>query len=348
MQKRLPPETFMLDVENIKKGLYTDAYFNRTREILYKDQRNVNVLMQVFTRENGILCGMDEAIAILKLCADFPEKLTIKALNDGDTIKKGETVLTIEGNYVSFAHLETVYLGVLSRGTSIATAVSEAVIAAGEKPVLFFGSRFDHYRVQFSDGYAAIKGGAKGVSTDANGFYSGVNGIGTIPHSLIAAYGGDTLSACKAFRKYLSEKIELIALVDFDNDCIGTSLKVANHFGEKLWGVRLDTAGDLRDVSVTPVGKESLGVCAELVWKLRKKLDSEGFKYVKIIISGGFNVEKIKNFVQLGIPFDAVGVGSSFFRTKIDFTADIVMLEGKHCAKVGRKFNPNPRLEFVN
>jgi len=348
MRKRLPPETFMLDVENIKKGLYTDTYFNRTKQILSRDNRQVNVLMQVFTRETGILCGVDEAIAVLKLCADYPEKLTIKALYDGDLVNKDETVLTIEGNYMSFAHLETIYLGVLSRGTSMATAVSEAVKAAGDKPVLFFGSRFDHYRVQFSDGYAAIVGGAKGVSTDANGVYSGVKGTGTIPHSLIAAYGGDTVEACKAFRNYVSEDINLIALVDFDNDCVGTSLKVARYFGEKLWGVRLDTAGDLRDVSVTPVGKESLGVCPELVWKLRNRLDREGFKHVKIVVSGGFNAERIKNFIQLGIPFDAVGVGSSFFRKRIDFTADIVMLEGKPCAKVGRKYNPNPRLDVVD
>ena len=60
-----------------------------------------------------------------------------------------------------------------------------------------------------------------------------------------------------------------------------------------------------------------------------------------------FDTEKIKKFDELGVPFDVVGVGSALFREKIDFTADIVMVNGKLLAKVGRKYNPNPRLETV-
>jgi len=343
--KRLPPETFDIPVKKIKSGWYSDKYFVRTREILKEDKKHSYVLMQVFTRKSGIVCGLDEAIAILKLCADRPDELKIKALHDGDKIKPMETVMTIEGDYSTFAHLETVYLGVIARPTAVATAVDRVVKAARGRQVLFFPARFDHYRVQTTDGYAAFISGALGVSTDAQGLWWGEKGLGTVPHGLIAAYNRDTLRASIAFDEYMPEDIQRIVLVDFENDCVETSLKVARVMGRRLWGVRLDTAENLRDKSVK--GKNSYGVCPELVFKTRKALDREGFNYVNIIVSSGFDEEKIKHFIKLKVPFDAVGVGESLFKEKINFTADIVMVDGRPCAKVGRKYNPNPRLKLV-
>ncbi|UCB46166.1 MAG: nicotinate phosphoribosyltransferase [Spirochaetota bacterium] len=347
MRKRLPAELFNIPVQKIKSGFYSDKYFSRTKDILMADGNHKTVLMQLFTRKKGVLCGIDEAICILQTCASKPEKLRIMALYDGDNINKGETVMTIEGDYSCFAHLETVYLGVLARGSSIATLVREAVDAAGGKTVLFFSSRFDHYLLQSQDGYAAMVGGTRSVSTDANSKLWKGEGIGTIPHSLIAAYEGNTVEACEAFKRHQPKNIELIALVDFQNDCVKTSLEAAKRFGKGLWGVRLDTAGDLKDSSVQGEGSDFFGVCPDLVWNVRKALDREGFPEVKIVISGGFDAEKIRRFVEIGVPFDAVGVGSWFYKRRIDFTADIVMVEKKHCAKVGRQYNPNPRLDEV-
>jgi len=345
--RRLEPGIFHIPVEKVRSGWYSDKYFVRTKEVLERDHRHTRVLMQVFCRKEAILCGMDEAIAILKLCAVNPENLVIRALYDGDRIKPLETVMTIEGDYSTFAHLETVYLGVLARGTAVATAVRKVVDAAAGRPVLFFPARFDHYRMQETDGYAAYISGAIDVSTDAQSSLWGGKGIGTIPHGLIAAYEGDTVAAAKAFDKYMDKDIPRIVLVDFDNDCIRTSLEVAEVLGKRLWGVRFDTASDLRDRSVKGRGKTSYGVSPELCRKARKCFDDAGFGHIKIIVSSGFDEERIRHFVRIGVPFDAVGVGSSLFREKIDFTADVVMVEGKPCAKVGRQYNPNPRLELV-
>ena len=347
-RKRISPEKFNIPVELIKSGFYTDKYFIRTRKVLLAEGNHNKVIMQIFPRDNGYICGIDEASAVIYLCSDNPHEIKINALHDGDRMSKNETVMTIEGDYSSFAHLETIYLGILSRGSSVATSVKEVVDAAKGKPVLFFSSRFDYYPTQIIDGYAALIAGASGVSTDANGYLMGVEGTGTIPHALIASFNGNTVEACRAFYENTPDDVNLIALVDFDNDCIGTSLKVARHFGKKLWGVRCDTAGDLRDISVTPIGNDSLGVCPELVYKLRKSLDNEGFNWVKIVVSGGFNAEKVRRFVELDVPFDAVGVGSYFFRRRIDFTADVVMVNGKPVSKVGRFYNPNPKLSEVN
>jgi len=347
MRKRLPAETFDIPVEAVKSGLYSDKYFTRTRSILLADGNRNRVLMQIFSRTKGVLCGIDEAIAIIRTCASDPERLEIAALYDGDAVSENETVLTIGGDYSSFAHLETVYLGILARGTSIATAVREVCDAAGDKTVLFFSSRFDHYLVQSRDGYAAMVGGTRLVSTDANGRFYGAEGVGTVPHSLIAAYEGDTPAACEAFRKHLPSSIDLIALVDFENDCVNTSLEAARRFGSDLWGVRLDTAGDLIDRSVKGTRKDSYGVCPELVCNVRKALDSEGFGHVKILISGGFDADRVRRYIEEKVPFDAVGIGSSFYKKRIDFTADIVLVNGKPCAKEGRHYRPNPRLTLA-
>lgn len=345
--KRLKPSVFDIPVAKIKRGWYSDKYFVRTKNILEKDLNHNRAMMQVFCRKDAVVCGLDEAIAILKLCSDRPRDLVIKALYDGDEVKKGETVMTIEGDYSTFAHLETVYLGVISRPTAVATAVRKVVKAARNKKVFFFPARFDHYRVQTTDGYAAFISGALGVSTDAQGLWWGEKGLGTVPHGLIAAYKGDTVKAAVAFDKYMPKDIQRIVLVDFQNDCIGTSIKVAEVLGDRLWGVRFDTAEDVKDRSVKGKGDKFYGVCPELVLKARKIFDKHGFKHVKIIISSGFNEEKIKRFIKLKVPFDAVGVGSALFKEKIDFTADIVKINGKPLAKIGRKYRPSRRLKFV-
>ncbi len=345
--RRLTPSIFKLPVKKIKSGWYSDKYFVRTKGVLLKDNHHPQVLMQVFTREDGIVCGIDEAIAILRLCADRPKELVIKALHDGDRMHPMETVMTIEGDYSTFAHLETVYLGVMARRTGVATTVKEVVDAAKGRQILFFPARFDHYSVQTGDGYAAFISGALGVSTDANAAWWGVKGLGTVPHGLIAAYDGNTVAACLAFDRYMPKDVKRIALVDFENDSVKTSLEVARALGKKLWGVRLDTARDMKDKAVKGRGKKSYGVCPELVRNVRKALDKDGFDYVKIVISCGFNKDKIKDFVRRKVPFDAVGIGAALFRRKIDFTADIVMVNGKPGAKVGRRYNPNPRLKLV-
>ncbi len=344
IRKRLAPEVFGLPVEDIKTGFYSDKYFVRAREILKKDGNSARVLMQVFARKPGVICGMDEAIAILKVGAEDPDDLVIRGLFDGDSFGSKETVMTIEGEYSTFAHLETIYLGVIARGTAVATAVRDVVEAAEGRPILFFPARFDGYETQQRDGYAAHIGGAYGISTDGQGAWWGGTGLGTVPHGLIAAYGGDTVKATLAFDRYMPEEIKRIALVDFNNDSVGTSLAVARALQGRLFAVRLDTAADLRDISVRSDSPGSRGVCPELVISVRRALDENGFNRVKIVVSGGFTADRIRRLITENIPFDMVGVGSSLLKEKIDFTADIVMVNGRPGAKVGRAYLPNPRL----
>ncbi len=349
MKQRLSPGTFTIPVDEIKSGLYSDCYFNRTREILLADDRHPRVMMQVFQRQHALLCGVDEAIAIIRKCAHNPERITVKALHDGDEIAPWETVMTIEGDLADFSPLETVYLGVIARQTKVATNTRRCVKAAAGKPMFFFSSRFDPWGVQAGDGYAARIGGAAGASTPANCLYWGGQAIGTIPHALIATYGGDTVAATLAFDKYMDPAISRVALVDYDNDCVATSLSVAKAMGGKLWGVRLDTSDTVVDASVIPqMGNfRPTGVCPQLVENVRRALDDAGFAKVKIMVSGGFNADRIAEFEAARVPVDIYAVGASLFADNVNFTADIVMVDGKPCAKAGRSVRPNPRLQIV-
>ncbi len=351
---RLPAEIFDLPVEKMREGYYTDAYFNHTRSALLADDRHPRVVMQVFQRKESILGGMDEALAILELCSHGWGELTVHALHDGDRVEPWETVLTIEGDYTLFAHLETVYLGTLARRTLITTNVARVLAAANNKPIIFMPARHDHHRVQTGDGYAAYVAGAMigaevGVTSDAQASWWGGRGVGTVPHALIAAYGGNTVLAATKFAEWAPENFNITVLVDFENDSVQTALDVARAVGSRLWGVRLDTSGQLVDRSLWgELGDfDPRGVNERLVRRVREALDEDGFERVRIVASGGFTVEKIETFERLGVPVDAYGVGSSLIRGENDFTADIVLADGRPVGKVGRSFRPNPRLERV-
>jgi nicotinate phosphoribosyltransferase len=351
---RLDPSVFDLPVEKMRAGWYTDAYFNYTRSALLEDGRHPQVLMQVFQKKNAYLGGMDEAIAVLKLCAEGFDALTVHALYDGDALEPYETVMTIEGDYTTFAHLETVYLGVLARRTLITTNTVNVLRAANGKPVIFMPARHDHHRVQTGDGYAAyvagqIEGAEIGVTTDEQASWWGGRGLGTVPHALIASYGADTVLAATKFAEWAPADMRITVLVDFDNDSVRTALDVAEALGPRLWGVRLDTSESLVDRSLWgELGDFApTGVNERLVRNLRDALDAAGHDAVRIVVSGGFTVDKIRMFEERGVPVDAYGIGSSLIRGSNDFTADIVMTDGRPSAKVGRRLRPNPRLELV-
>jgi nicotinate phosphoribosyltransferase len=346
---RLDPGVFRLPVERIREGYYSDAYFNFTRDLLIERGEHPHVTMQVFQKKRSVLGGIDEAIAILKLCSGDWDALEVHALYEGDEIAPMETVITIEGDYSLFAHLETVYLGCLARRTLIMRNVREVVEAAHGKPILFFPARHDHWLVQTGDGWAAHVAGAIGVSTDAQASWWGGTGVGTVPHGLIAAFGGDTVAAAHAFAERYAADMNVTVLVDFENDSVRTALEVADALGDRLWGVRLDTSERMVDRALWhEMGDfKPTGVNTVLVERVRQALDEAGHERVQIVVSGGFDAAKIREFERLGTPVDAYGVGSTLVRGENDFTADVVRVEGRGCAKAGRRFSPNPRLQRV-
>jgi nicotinate phosphoribosyltransferase len=312
-------------------------------------------------------------------------------------------VMRFRGRYRDFAILETPILGALTRGSRVATNVYDVMKSAKGKQVLFFPARFDAHEVQAADGYAyqiAVqlfnqnfgKSLAAYVSTDAQGDWWGGAGGGTVAHAAIACFLGDTAEATMAFAATQPPEVPRIALVDFHNDCVGTALDVIQRMFRKhlellkagrtedarkykLFGVRLDTAANMRDVSVPPLGDRRLdyGVNPRLVFGVREAVDRAyrdwalqggdveiGREYcrdVKIAVSGGFTPERIRQFEELKVPADIYGVGSWLLSacdscgTNNDFTADVVRvkIDGRwyDLAKSGRKACDNLMLERV-
>jgi nicotinate phosphoribosyltransferase len=350
--QRLDPAIFQLPFERMREGYYSDKYFLHSRDVLLADGHSPRVTIQVFQKKHAWLGGIDEAIAILKLCLTDGfswNDVDVLALRDGDRISPWEPVLDVTGPYAAFAHLETLYLGVLARRTKVATNTRRVVEAAWPKSVIFFPARHDHWLVQTGDGYAAHIAGAIGVSTDAQASWWGSRGVGTVPHALIACYAGDTVRASEAFVRHIDPSVHVIALVDFDNDSVATSLAVARALGDRLWGVRLDTSETMVDRSILDQMGDfrPTGVNPRLVHNVRNALDADGFQHVRIVVSGGFTVDRIHDFEVMGVPVDSYGVGSSLFRDRYDFTADVVRVEGRPLAKVGRWWRPVDRLERV-
>ena len=348
-RKRIDPAQFELPVDRIRAGYFSDVYFNRSREALRAQGRNARVTWQVSAQRAGWLGGIDEAVALLKLCSEDFAALEVHALFEGDRVDAWDTVLLVDGDYGAFAHLETLIIGTLGRRTRVCTNVRHLVDAARPKPIHVFGARSDHALLQPGDGLSAHVGGAASVSTEAQGALSGRKGIGTVPHALIAAHGGDTVAAALAIAAVLPTEIPLVVLVDYENDSVATSLAVARALEGRLWGVRLDTSEYMVDRSVvSQMGAfPPAGVNPALVWNVRTALDAEGFGEVKIVASGGFDVARIRAFEEDGIPVDAYGVGASVHHGRWDFTGDVVRVEGAPQARAGREFRPNSRLEKV-
>jgi len=440
--KRLTNETFKLDIERMRRGWYSDKYFeniNRMLIALSKDGYSyaghfhnllpgvspdnisvgdIEVEMQWFTRRQGktTVVGVDKSLAMLRHCTgyfegdefiDTSDKLEVWAVHDGTAVKydgdpmKIQPVIKVRGRYRDFALLETPTLGILTRSSRVATNVYETLVASRGKPVLFFPARFDVHEVQAADGYAynialhrfnkdhAQDLGAF-VSTDAQGDWWGGAGGGTVAHAAIASFLGDTAEAMMQFSGILPARIPRIALVDFNNDSVRDTLRVLDSMffkyrelmdagsqeeaeKYKLYGLRLDTSGSLRDVSVTPVGDPTLdlGVNPRLVFNVRQALDHASERWdlpeawkdaareycrnVKIVVSGGFNPDKIRKFEKLEVPVDIYAVGSYLFNnndtTVTDYTADVVRVkihgEWIDMAKVGRKAGANENLERV-
>ena len=119
---------------------------------------------------------------------------------------------------------------------------------------------------------------------------------------------------------------------------------MARALGDRLWGVRLDTSRSLVDKSLwNELGDfDPRGVNDRLVWKVREALDRDGFERIKIVVSGGMNAERIREFEELGVPVDSYGVGSALIRGENDFTADVVLTDGRPSAKVGRRLPAEP------
>lgn len=324
----------------IMSGDSADVYFARADSILEREGLDPIVTMEVFTRRDAVLCGVDEAKNLLGhvLAACDPAETCLEALDDGMVISPREIVLRIKARYRRFGLYETAFLGMLAQSTGWATAARECVDVAAPDPIISFGARHVHPDIVDVLDYAAIVGGCVGASTPAGARLAGLAPTGTMPHSLVLIFG-DTVEAALAFDRDLGPEVPRIVLVDTFKDEAEEALRVAHALGDRLYGIRLDTPAERGRVT------------AELVHEIRARLDQEGYDHVRIVVSGGLNPDRIRYFRDAAAPVDSYAVGSYISgATPIDFTADIKQIDGKVIAKRGRipGLTDSPRLKPVD
>ena len=324
----------------ILSGDSADVYFARADSILAAEGLDPLVTMEVFTRHDAVLCGIDEAKNLLGhvLAAADPTETQLEALEDGDRIGPREVVLRIRGRYRKFGLYETAFLGMLAQSTGWATAARECVDAAAPEPIISFGARHIHPDITDVLDYAAIVGGCVGASTPAGARLAGLAPTGTMPHSLVLIFG-DTVEAALAFDRHLGSDVARIVLVDTFKDEAEEALRVAHALGDRLYGIRLDTPSERGRVT------------ADLVHEVRARLDQEGYQHVRIVISGGLTPDRIRYFKEAGAPVDSYAVGSYISgASPMDFTADLKEIDGRPIAKRGRipGITESPRLKSVD
>ena len=324
----------------ILSGDSADVYFARAETILAQEGRDPLVAMEVFTREEAVLCGIDEARNLLGhvLAGADPAETRLEALSDGDEIGPKEIVLRIRARYRRFGLYETAFLGMLAQSTGWATAARACVETAAPDPVISFGARHVHPDITDILDYAAIVGGCVGASTPAGARLAGLAPTGTMPHSLVLIFG-DTVEAALAFDRHVPPEVPRIVLVDTFKDEAEEALRVAHALGDRLYGIRLDTPSERGRVT------------AELVTEVRARLDQADFQHVKITVSGGLTPDRIRYFKDAGAPVDSYAVGSYISgATPIDFTGDIKEIDGQPIAKRGRipGLTDSPRLKPVD
>jgi nicotinate phosphoribosyltransferase len=324
----------------ILSGDSADVYFARAASIMEREGLDPVVTMEVFAREDAVLCGIDEAKNLIGhvLAECDPAETRVEALNDGDRIAPKEVVLRIHARYRRFGLYETALLGMLAQSTGWATAARECVDAAAPEPVVSFGARHVHPDITDVLDYAAIVGGCVGASTPAGARLAGLSPTGTMPHSLVLIFG-DTVQAAEAFDRDLDADVPRIVLVDTFKDEAEEALRVAHALGDRLYGIRLDTPSERG--RVTP----------DLVKEIRARLDQEGYQHVKIVVSGGLTPERIMVFKEQVAPVDSFAVGSYISgAAPIDFTGDIKEIDGRPIAKRGRipGLTDSPRLRKVD
>ena len=317
------------------KGKNADIYFLRTAEILRREGIDNQVVMDFFPSSNGILCGIKQALALLKEV--LPSNTSVWAQEEGEVIGRKDTILRVMAPYSSIAIYETALLGILSSQTGWATAAKACQEAAGGIPCISFGARHVHPQVSAYMEYAAIIGGCQTCATSAGAKLAGTKASGTMPHALVLNMG-DTVKAALAFDKHMGQDIKRNVLVDTFKDETEEALRVATAMGERLHSIRLDTP------------RERGGVTADLIKEVRARLDQAGHAHVQIFVSGGLTPQRISDYRAQGAPVDGFGIGSFISgASAIDFTADIYQINGVDIAKRGRipGLQPNPKLKRV-
>ncbi len=306
----------IVDDETITEGKCTDIYFDRTMSALMQDGKNPVVTAEITASslpgEWGVFCGLNDVMTLLA-----GRNVSASTLPEGSIFYPGEPVIRIQGPYLEFCLLETALLGFICHASGIATAAAQIKAAAGGRQILSFGSRRQHPAISRMIERAAWIGGADAVSNTCAP--EGIPVAGTIPHALIMCYGNPE-EAWASFDRTAPPDVPRVYLCDTYCDEKREVLAAAR---AGATAVRLDTPRSRR------------GDMQAILEEVRWELDVHGFENVGIFLSGGLTVDDVRAYRDM---VEAFGVGGAIANAPvIDFSLDIVEIEGTPVSKRGKK-----------
>ncbi len=308
--------------KEVKDGLVTDIYFERTKKIL--EAKGIDSYVRAELKANSlppswpwaVLAGVEECAEVLK---DLP--VDVKMMKEGTIFDPQQPIMEISGKYLDFGQYETTILGLICQASGIATMAARCKKAAGKKDVISFGTRRMHPTIAPLIERNAYIGGCDDVSVGLGARLIGKEPVGTMPHALILIMG-DTVKATKAFDEVIEPGVRRVSLIDTFNDEKVEAINVASELGDKLYAVRLDTPRSRR------------GDFLEIMKEVRWELDLRGYRGVKLFLSGGIDEMDIKRY---NIAADAYGVGTVISNAPVvDFSMDIIEVDGHPLAKRGK------------
>ena len=360
----------------------TDAYFNRTREIVAKFG-DARVTYAIFLRR-PVVSAPSIMVEWLQSVArargqDFQIELPHK---EGAWVGAGEPLAYVTGSFVALSDLETLALQKI--GPACVAAHNAYQMAMALPNAAFLAMEARHCagaEMQEIMAYGCAVGsraaqaeGAKGFIGNANDwtahYFGAPRGYGTMPHALIG-YANSTLRAAEMFHETFPDE-PLTVLVDYFGREVTDALEVCRRFPELAAAgrisVRLDTHGGRYLEGLGPQESYAVlernapgamrryrsqrelnyligtGVSAAAIWKMREALNEAGFGAVKIVASSGFGVEKCSVMADAKAPIDVVGTGSFIPESWSETyaTADIVAYDGVPRVKIGREFLLRP------
>ena len=313
---------FTADFDDIRSGRVTDVYFERTRRIL--EARGIRKRVRAeFAAKSlpggwGVFTGLEEILALLE---GLP--VSVRALPEGTVFRPFQPVLEIEGVYNDFCRLETPVLGLMCQSSGIATKAARCRIAAEGRRLVSFGARRMHPAIAPMVERAAYVGGCDGVALARGAELLEIPAAGTMPHALVLLMDG-LVPALKAFDEAIEPEADRVALVDTFGDEKFEALAAARALTDRLSAVRVDTPASRR------------GSLRQILEEVRWELDRAGFPRVRLFVSGGLDEARI---LELNPVVDGgYGVGTSISAAAtIDFSMDIVEIEGAAAAKRGKR-----------
>ncbi len=306
--------------------LHTDAYeINMMQTYFQAGLQNRRAVFEVYFRkmpfENGfaIFAGLEKVINYIKdinftdddieflrsqdeYTEEFLEYLrnfkftgSIRSLVEGELVFNNEPMIQVEGNVCECQLVETAILNIVNYQTLIATKAARIRMAAGDEPLLEFGSRRAQETAAAIWGTrAAYIGGFNATSNVLAGKNFNIPISGTHAHSLVELFQDDY----KAFKAYAQSHRECVFLVDtFDTlkSGVPNAIKVANEMGDKIHfaGVRIDS-GDM----------------AYLSKRVREMLDDAGYPDAKIFASNDLDEKTITSLKMQDAKIDVWGIGT--------------------------------------